>query len=308
MGTIFNIQRFSLHDGPGIRTLIFTKGCPLRCKWCSNPEGLSQRIEVLCEDRKCIGCGTCLIKCPIQAITLINPNQYKIDRDLCTSCGKCVIFCPTGSKDFSGELKTVAEIVEIVKRDIPFYIAGAGGVTVGGGELLFQPEFSYGILKACKELKINTAIETSGFGKKSDLLKIVDVVDTIHFDIKAIDSEMHKKLTGIDNKIILENLKTLDKKLRKMSPKPRLIIRLPLIEGFNTTNENILQTAGFIKNNLIAYDEVEILVFHNLGERKYEQLDLPYELNGRRNANIEDYTIFVEMMMKKNLPVKLSNW
>jgi len=302
-GAIFKMQRYSLHDGPGIRTLIFVKGCPLRCRWCSNPEGLSPNVEIKSVTKKCIRCGACETACPKGAIS---GENYEIDRAQCDICGECVRVCPTGSKDFFGEEKTVDQVVAIIARDMPFYGDGEGGVTVGGGEMLSRPDFSYGILKRCKELGISTAIETSGHGKKEDLLKIAEVSDTIHFDIKALDPELHKKITGVDNGLILDNLKALDKKLMTMNPKPTLVLRLPLIEGFNATEDNVEKTAGFIKDNVSAYDFVEILAFHNLGEAKYEQLGLDYELRGRNNARTEDLLRFKGQMERRGLPVKIS--
>ena len=307
-GVIFNIQRFSLHDGPGIRTLIFMKGCPLRCKWCSNPEGLSHNIEILCDHRKCIGCGICMSKCPKQIIQMKKPTQYVIDRHQCDRCGECVKSCPTGAKIFSGEEKTVAEVIEEIKRDLFFYGENEGGVTIGGGEMLAQARFSYEILKSCKDLGIHTAIETSGFGKVDDLLKITHVTDAIYFDIKAIDSNLHRKITGVDNDIIIENLKALDKEIQTMTPKPKLILRIPVIEGFNSSETNAKQISRFIHFELTTYDEVEILVFHNLGQHKYEQLDLTYELQGRNNAKAEDYTYFLDIFKKQGIRAKISKW
>lgn len=304
-GIIFNIQRFSLHDGPGIRTLIFIKGCPLRCKWCSNPEGLSAYIEVGCDNQKCMGCGVCALKCPNKAVT---PTCYSINRDQCVRCGNCVKFCPTGSKFFYGEEMSVSDVISIVKRDMPFYTDNEGGVTVGGGEMLSQPDFSFEILNGCKELNINTAIETSGFGKKEDLLKIAEVSDTIYFDIKALCCNLHKDITGADNKIILDNLKALDEKLLSMSPKPALILRVPLVEGYNATTKNASEIVHFIKHNLSAYDAVELMVFHNLGEHKYALLNLPYELKGRINAREEDISYLKEIMEQQGLKVKVSKF
>ena len=300
---IFKMQRYSLHDGPGIRTLVFVKGCPLRCRWCSNPEGFSPDIEIRCIEKKCIRCGACEVVCPKGAIW---GENYEIDRKKCDSCGKCVQVCPTGSKDFFGEEKTVDEVVATVVRDRTFYDGSEGGVTIGGGEMLFRPDFSYGVLKRCRELGISTAIETSGHGKKEDLLKIAEVTDTIHFDIKAVDSDLHKKITGVENGIILENIKALDEKLKTMKPKPTLVLRVPLVEGFNATEDNVEKTANFIKENLSAYDLVEILAFHNLGEAKYGQLGLDYELRGRNNARAEDLLRFGELLERRGLPVKIS--
>lgn len=308
VGRIFNIQRFSLHDGPGIRTLVFMKGCPLRCRWCSNPEGFSKEIEISCDSRKCIGCGACAAKCPKQAVKLEAAVKYNIDRSICDRCGLCVKLCPTGAKVFCGEDITADEIIEKVKRDMPFYKGGEGGVTLGGGEILLQPAFVYEVLKRCKSEGINTAVETSGFGEWEWLSRIAGVSDTVFFDIKAIKGRLHESITGVDNKLILENLKALDRKLSSMNPKPTLILRIPLVSGFNATELNAHQTANFIMNELSAYDLVELLLFHNMGEQKYSRMDLHYELEGRPNAKAEDYAGLADVMKSHGLSVRISKW
>lgn len=328
-GLVFNIQRFSIHDGPGIRTLVFMKGCPLECLWCSNPEGLSQQTSIMSWPSRCICCGACEKVCPQSAIRpkpcprgpirclgcgSCSPmptvgDDYDIDRTLCNSCGECARVCPTNAKKVCGEYKTVGEIIGVIKRDAPFYRHSSGGVTMGGGEVLMQPEFTYEVLKQSKEHGINTAIETCGHGSKEWLKKFAMYCDTIHFDIKAIDSKKHKKLTGVDNKVILENLIALDKMLEEMSEnKPDLVIRLPLVGGYNDSKNDIQQVTDFIKGNLNNISLIEIMPFHNLGEQKYIQLGMQYGLKGKPNTPKGTYDWVVEILEQTGILVKISMW
>jgi len=309
-GLVFHIQRFSLHDGPGIRTMVFLKGCPLSCKWCSNPEGLSNQIEIKHISRNCISCRACLDKCPHQSIREVWTDtkiDYPIVRESCRQCGTCVKFCPTGAKQFCGEVRTVDDIVQQVQRDLPFYKAGQGGVTISGGELLSQAAFSYEILKRCKALGVSTAIETSGFGKQADLLRIGALCDTIHFDLKVQDDYLHQQMTDQSNRIILKNVIALDQMLLQLSKKPTFILRVPLVLGYTATLDNVEQIAKFIKRHLKACDLVELLTFHNLGEHKYKELDLPYELAEKENGQAGELEFFAEIMRKSGFPVKISS-
>ena len=304
-GLVFNIQRYSIHDGPGIRTLVFMKGCPLKCLWCSNPEGISHQIDIICKKSKCIGCGACEKICPQKAIG----NDYTIDRTLCDNCGECAKYCPTDAKTACGEWKTVDQIVGIVRRDAPFYKSSCGGLTMGGGEILNQPNFVYEVLKRSCELGINTAIETCGFGEWEGLERISDYCDTIYFDLKEIDSKKHEKLTGQKNDIILKNLKALDFKISMMgAKKPKLIIRMPLIDGVNDSIEDIEMAGSFIKTSLSQYEKVEIMPFHNLGEQKYSQLALPYALEGRGNSKKGAFDAQKQILADWGIPINVSTW
>lgn len=304
-GLVFNIQRYSIHDGPGIRTLVFMKGCPLRCLWCSNPEGISGQLDIICKASKCLGCGACKKVCPRKAIN----GDFTIDRALCDNCGECAKYCPTDAKAVCGEWKTVEQIVGIVRRDAPFYKGSGGGVTIGGGEILNQPEFVCEVLKQCHELGINTAIETCGFGAWEWLDRITDYCDTIHFDLKEIDSEKHEKLTGQKNDIILSNLKALDSKLSGLGEKkPLLIVRMPLVKGLNDSLEDIEKAGRFIKAELSHYAAVEIMPFHNLGEQKYAQLGRPYTLAGRGNAKRNAFDAQARALAALGIKVQVSTW
>lgn len=308
-GTIFNIQRFSIHDGPGIRTLVFMKGCPLRCRWCSNPEGLSSGISVLSNTRLCIGCGFCSQSCQYDAIYIQPDGRYQIDRDKCRNCFNCARVCPSNSKSISGEVKTVGEIVAMAEKDSMFYKHSGGGITIGGGELLQQPEFSFEILRQCREKGLSTAIETSGYGSLPWLLKIAKQCETVHFDIKAMDSELHKRLTGVDNALILENLKALSKHLNQMTDsRTELIIRLPLISGYNTQAEEVSRIADFIKTQIEYYTLLEVLPFHNFGEKKYEEMGLAYEFADCPNTAAKDLEEPIRILRDSGLRLKVPKW
>ena len=305
-GVVFNIQRFSIHDGAGIRTLVFMKGCPLRCRWCSNPEGLSQEIQIMDNPVKCIECGACLRACPQGAVQ--DREGFPIDRKKCTGCGVCVKYCPSNAKSICGEIKSVNDIVGAVERDAPFYGHSGGGITIGGGEILSQPAFVWEVLRQCREKGINTAIETSGYGGWEWLSRIAELCDIIHYDIKALDPLRHKYLTGADNALILQNLEKLDQQLALMDPMPKLILRLPLIEGCNLTEEFIGAAADYIKSNLYNYHLVELLPFHNFGEQKYKKLGFPYELEGRLNTKPEELNQYATFLAEQGLPVRVSKW
>ena len=306
IGTVFNTQRFSLHDGTGIRTLVFMKGCPLRCRWCSNPEGFRPEIQVMNDPSKCIGCGACLNACPKGAIGAA--EGFLINRAKCAGCGECVKRCPSNAKTVSGDRKTVDEIVSIVKRDAPFYGHSNGGVTIGGGEMLMQPTFVREVLKRCREEGINTAVETSGHGSWLELSKIAELCDIIHFDIKELDCDRHMYLTGMNNALILENLRRLDALICSLTPMPQLILRLPIVENYNFSEIYLRRVSEFIKTNLKNYHVVELLPFHNFGEQKYRRLDMRYEMEGCKNTDHEELGKYVNIFEEQGIPVRVSNW
>lgn len=304
-GLIFNIQRYSIHDGPGIRTLIFMKGCPLKCLWCSNPEGISGRMDIICKENKCLRCGACQKACTRNAIN----DDFTIDRNLCDNCGECAKYCPSDAKAVCGEWKTVEQIVKIAQRDAPFYKGSGGGVTIGGGEILNQPEFVCEVLKRCQELGINTAIETCGFGEWKWLDRITDYCDTVLFDLKEFDVDKHKELTGQSNDIILSNLQALAAKLSALGEsKTKLIVRMPLVEGLNDSCEDIERAGRFIKTELAHCDEVEILPFHNLGEQKYVQLGKSYTFAGRGNSKGGAFDAQAQMLAALGIKVRVATW
>ena len=326
-GLMFHIQRYSIHDGPGIRTLVFMKGCPLKCLWCSNPEGIYSGLDILSQPSKCIGCGACREVCPHGAIGprpcprgrprcmgcgSCSPmpglgDEYTIDRVLCDHCGRCVAVCPSNAKSAFGEWVTVEEIMEKIRRDAVFYKNSGGGVTMGGGEILMQPAFVCEVLRRCSAEGIDTAIETCGQGDWEWLDKIADFCNTVHYDVKAIDPWKHNRLTGHGNERILENLVRLDRKLAPL-PETALIVRMPLVAGYNDDDEDIRRAGEFICQNLTSYRKVELMPFHNMGEQKYKQLGMDYLFAGKPNAPRGAFDSCAEILRAMGIPTDISVW
>ena len=268
-GLVFRIEKYMISDGLGIRTNIFLKGCPLRCKWCFNPEGIKGKPEILIFKKKCIHCEECMDACPKNAIQL-EDGQPTIDRDTCDVCGKCVSACPTGALEICGKLMTVNEILEEVRKDEIFYRISDGGVTLTGGELCAQPKFARNLLMECKG-EFHTAIETSGFTSRGILKDILEYSDQVFFDVKHMDSKRHQELTGVRNEFIHHNLELASQF------HPSITVRIPLIPGLNDEPQNIRKTAEFVRR-LRNIKNIEILPYVDFGKSKYEMLDLPYKI------------------------------
>jgi pyruvate formate lyase activating enzyme len=268
-GIIFDIQRFSLHDGPGIRTTVFFKGCPLKCLWCHNPESINPEIELAFYPYKCINCRSCILVCPTGALQNDDLKGKKYDREICQFCWKCAEACPGEALKVQGKRYTVEEVLTEVLRDLPFYKQSGGGVTLSGGEPTFQFDFCLALLKDCKENNISTALDTSGFVPWERLERLLPLVDIFLYDIKHMDSEEHKRLTGVPNEVILENLLKLDK-----TGKP-IEIRIPIIPGYNDSEKNIEAVSNFIKG-LKSIKGVRLLPYHKLG------LSKPWLFNNKR--------------------------
>lgn len=274
-GTVFNIQQFSVHDGPGIRTIVFLKGCPLRCQWCSNPESQQCHPELALNIHKCIGisqCGHCLEACPYQAISANEEDQPVINRTVCKTCFRCVEACPTTACSVFGKLKTADEVLKVVDQDGAFYARSGGGITLSGGEPLLQADFALEILKEAKRRRINTAIETSGYAPWADLARCCPYLDTLIYDIKCISEEKHKKHTGQSNKVILANYKKLAQEFAHLP----ILVRTPVIPSFNDTPEDIQAILDFIKKRRNL--QYELLSYHRLGQPKYTYLGHEYSL------------------------------
>jgi pyruvate formate lyase activating enzyme len=261
-GLIFNIQRFSIHDGPGIRTVVFFKGCALRCRWCSNPESWNMYQEIVVNDLRCTRCGRCQKVCPVNAI-VVDETARKLDRGLCNRCLKCAEVCPTGALATTGQWMTVDEVMREAAADDLFYQNSGGGITLSGGEPLQQWEFAVDLLKACKERGIHTAIETSGQAEWSILEKVLEYTDLVLYDIKHMDPAKHREGTGKTNELILENA-------RKAAAKRRLWVRMPLVPGFNDSEDNLTATARFAKE--IGAAKVSLLPYHTWGMSKFGKL------------------------------------
>ncbi len=262
-GIIFNIQRYSIHDGPGIRTTVFLKGCPLKCFWCQNPESQNLKPEILVKKEACTACGHCVDICPNKASSISGATAV-IQREKCTGCGKCVEACPNEARSLVGKRVTVDEVFQELLKDKKFYANSGGGVTLSGGEPTSQPEFASSILQKCKDAGLHTAIETCGFASWTNMQELLKYTDFVLYDIKCIDPEKHKKATGRDNSLILSNAK----KIAKYKP---MKIRVPLIPTFNANTEEISLITRFVKREL-KVSEIELLPYNKFGESKYDRL------------------------------------
>lgn len=272
-GVITHIQAYSLHDGPGIRTLVFVKGCPLRCDWCCNPECQNPGIEVEFYDSECIRCGACLRICDQKAINpdLELKSGFKINKELCNECGNCVNVCPKGALKFIGAVTSADEVLERVKKDRYFYLTSEGGLTISGGEPLYRFEFTRELLKKSYDCNIDTAIETCGYAPWKYFAEILPYLNLVLYDIKHMDPIQHKRRIGASNELILSNLKKLSK-----SGVP-IVIRLPLIPEFNLDEDNVTQTIRFV-STLENVREINLMPFHQLGRDKYFRLSRKYFL------------------------------
>jgi pyruvate formate lyase activating enzyme len=260
---IFDIQRYSIHDGPGIRTLVFFKGCPLRCKWCQNPESIGREREIAFFANKCIGCGECAKACPRGAIVF--EEGKRINRALCDRCGKCTETCYAEALMAIGKEYDVPSLLDVVERDRPFYRQSGGGVTVSGGEPTVQISFLLEFLKASKAANLHTVMETCGMCAWERLENLLPFLDMVYFDLKLVDPEEHKLLTGSDNRRILDNAR------RLLDNTVEVVFRVPLIPGITATEENLSK----IRNLLGKFnqDRVHLLPYHKMGESKLERID-----------------------------------
>ena len=270
-GLIFNIQKYSIHDGPGIRTTVFLKGCPLSCSWCHNPESQCFHRELVQHANRCIGCLECMKVCSKGALSNYEGVIYR-NVELCALCGGCAEACYSNALEVAGREVSAANLVKELKKDIIFYDSSKGGVTISGGEPLSQAEFTLELLQRCKQLEVQTAVDTCGFGSSSMLEEISKYTDLFLFDIKFVNEEQHKQHTGVSNVIILQNLKLLSE-LGK-----RIWIRVPIIPGINDDEENIAATAKLIKSTA-GVEQVNLLPYHNAAIEKYKRLGKEYQLN-----------------------------
>jgi pyruvate formate lyase activating enzyme len=264
-GLVFNIERFSVHDGPGIRTLVFLKGCPLSCRWCANPEGIAARPQVVFLPESCIGCASCKAVCPEDAIIRTSDGMITMASEHCNHCGTCVTACPSLARKVYGRSMSINEVFEEIYKDFPFYRRSGGGVTLSGGEPLMQKEFTYALLKFCSQHHIHTAAETCGFADWETVSHTFEFADLILFDFKHVHPLKHTKFTGVDNGKILENMRKLNEQGKDM------IIRVPVIPGFNDSAEEMESMAKFI-SQLKRPPPCHLLPYHALGVSKYKHL------------------------------------
>jgi pyruvate formate lyase activating enzyme len=274
-GLVFNIQRYSVHDGPGIRTIVFLKGCPLACRWCSNPESQSNAPELAFNANKCIGgaaCGLCRQACPQAAVKLVADGKIEIDRLKCVTCFSCVDACPAKALHIFGNSMTVDEVLKAAEADGVFYGRSGGGLTLSGGEPLAQGSFTVALLKEARRRRMNTAMETCGLGDWAVLAEAAKYLNTIIFDIKTIDAQKHKEYTGAGNEAILANFTRLCEEFPAL---PKLV-RTPVIPGFNDSEGDIAAIADFLAGRPNV--DYELLAYHRMGQPKYRYLDRDYPL------------------------------
>jgi pyruvate formate lyase activating enzyme len=270
---VTNIQGYSIHDGPGIRTVVFLKGCGLACHWCSNPECISSRPEIGFFKSLCTNCGKCAGICPKRALIYEENQPPHIDRKRCSGCGTCSSVCYYEALVLYGKEMSVDQVFAAVSRDKMFYQASGGGVTVSGGEVLLQPHFTSGLLDSCRRAGIHTCLETSGYGAESALRQVLPCADLVLFDLKLHDSNQHLRFTGKPNDSILANARIV------AASGVEVLFRLPLVPGINDDLQNIQNTAGFLHGLGHEALKIELMPYHRLGKGKYESLDLVYSLS-----------------------------
>lgn len=284
---IFDIKRYAINDGPGIRVVIFFKGCNLRCVWCHNPESISSKPEKMFAPSKCIKCSTCVVNCPEQAITLTE-NDISTNPELCTVCGKCAEVCPIKAIEISGKHMSVKEMIDIIEKERIFFDQSGGGVTFSGGEPLIHTEMLIELLDECKKRGIHTAVDTAGNVNTNTLLEVAKRTDLFLYDLKMMDSEFHKKWINAENEKILHNLKVLAETGAKIN------IRIPVIGGVNDTIENMEQTAKFISELAGEKKTVNLLPYHKIAQSKYLKLGKPTDFEEFLEPEKKHIALFVQ--------------
>jgi pyruvate formate lyase activating enzyme len=296
-GIVFDIKKFSIHDGPGIRTTVFLKGCPLACWWCHNPESQSIGVEIMLQERRCIRCGACVGECPNGAI-METEAGVQTDLAVCTSCGECVSSCQAEARQLVGREMTVREVLADIRQDTLFYDQSGGGVTFSGGEPLSQHRFLTALLKSCREEELHTILDTCGFASWEIFDAIRPYVDVFLYDLKLIDDEQHKQYTGVSNQLILSNLKAL------VMHDQQMIVRIPLIPGITDTEHNLRAIAEYLATmpNVI---EVNLLPYHDSARGKYARLGQLYKLPEPSATISGSHAEALDIFSSCNLPVSV---
>ncbi|UMZ73450.1 glycyl-radical enzyme activating protein [Natranaerofaba carboxydovora] len=294
---VFDIQRFSVHDGPGIRTVIFLKGCPLSCSWCSNPESQQYEQEIMFNPSLCIECKKCVGACSVKAISY--DTVTRIDRDSCVNCKNCVEVCNSRALELAGYEATVEELLKEIAKDKIYYKRSKGGITLSGGEPLYQSDFAINLLNACKSKGWHTALETSGFVSQSSLKEAINFLDLLLFDIKSMDSTKIKEELNVSNQIILDNVQLA---ARKDVP---IIIRKAIIPGFNDNEKDVKSTAKFARWLGKNVKGIDLLPYHRLGENKYRYLGKKYLLEGAKPPSNDKMQTFKKIIEEERVPVTI---
>lgn len=295
-GLIFDVKRYSIHDGPGIRTTFFLKGCPLVCWWCHNPEGIAAGPVMIYHANRCIRCGQCVAACS-HGVWTKNPDGGILrDMERCTGCRACEQRCPPRAIEFAGRRVSVEDIVAEARKDIPFFDTSGGGVTFSGGEPLSQPEFLLAALQALRREDIHTAVDTSGCAPERDILRVAEYAGLFLFDLKFIDAFQHKRYTNADNTSILSNLKRLDEWLHERG-KRAISIRIPIIPGVNDSEDNLMQTVSFVKT-LCSVASVHVLPYHSAGAAKYRNIGMEYRMGDTQPPSQEEMECITEFFRK----------
>jgi pyruvate formate lyase activating enzyme len=296
-GMVFDIKKYSINDGPGIRTTIFLKGCPLDCWWCHNPESKSPKPELMVRANRCVRCAECVSACPLGAISVNGVG--KTDWAKCDNCGLCAETCYNDARELLGREMTVAEVMKEIERDVPFFDQSKGGVTFSGGEPLMQRKFLVEVLRACRAHDIHTVVDTSGFASWEVIESLRGDVNLFLYDLKSMDDERHRQYTGVSNRLILENLRRLDE------AGAYCVVRVPLIPGVNDDEENLRASGKFLSGlkHLIA---VDLMGYHEIARGKYEALGMEYRLPEMKAPSAEKMQLAAKMLEDFGLNVKVS--
>jgi pyruvate formate lyase activating enzyme len=296
-GIVSKIQRLAIHDGPGIRTIVFLKGCPLECLWCSSPETQSSHPDLLYYPERCLSCGCCVEVCPEKVILISPQGEKTLDRSRCTFCRNCVDVCHAGALQMIGEEKTVSQVLSEVERDRIFYEHSGGGVTISGGEPLHQVEFARALLKACREAALHTAMETSGFQSWELFKTTLPFLDLLLYDLKQMDPVRHKKFTGVSNELILSNLE------KALADGVLTIIRFPVVPGFNDDVKNVRAMCDFL-HRIRPVVQVDLLPYHRFGEAMYDRLGRTYKLSDVGPKQEEELAHIAQIFIEEGFRVQ----
>lgn len=298
MNYITNIQKFSIHDGDGIRTTVFFKGCPLKCQWCHNPETQRYEKEMQFDASKCLSCGACAKACPSGAVTMKCPEDGDatqtalpaLDKSKCEFCGKCTIYCPADIREIVGKEYETKDLMKELKKDLMFYEDSGGGVTFSGGEVMAMDiDFIEDLAKRLKKEDITLTIDTCGYAPYEKFERLLPYVNTFLYDVKMMDPELHRQYIGVDNKLILDNL------VKLARSGARIYIRIPTIKGLSGTEENMQATIDFLKDNDITPAKVNILPYHDTGSHKYAKVGMKYEGTELEAPDSEELEKYVNM-------------